>query len=86
MQMGLAAATDAIRWTRHPANPPLRAGGPASWDWTLRGSWPMGHVTLEVLDVTGRTVATLVDEERAPGRFQRMWIPALSPAASTSPG
>jgi predicted GH43/DUF377 family glycosyl hydrolase len=146
--IGLATSTDGVTWAKYGGNPVLTGGGPASWDWTVRGGWPQvdgstvrlwyagtprdatqwsigyatsplvtlgvgdslagaphafvlaanfpnpvrtsttfafdvpsaGRVTLEVMDVMGRTVATLADEEEPPGRYMRTWNASAQPS------
>jgi hypothetical protein len=50
--------------TPNPFNPSTRI----SYD--LAGA---GNVRIKIFDVTGRLVRTLVDEQREPGRYERIW-------------
>jgi len=139
--IGIARSLDGVHFERLPANPVLTGGGPASWDWTIRGGcptlestslhlwyagtprdaaeWSIGlattsaallgveepgtprpesvmlapgrpnpmraqvsfeytlakpeHVRFEILDVLGRRLASLVDEEQNAGRHACEW-------------
>ncbi|MGD9141440.1 MAG: FlgD immunoglobulin-like domain containing protein [bacterium] len=44
------------------------------------------HVTLEVIDIEGRVVATLVDETRDTGRYSAAWDGRVASGANAGPG
>jgi hypothetical protein len=45
-----------------------------------------GHVILEVFDLQGRLVRSLVDEDRAPGRYTEVWEGRNDAAQRVAPG
>ena len=45
-----------------------------------------GRVTLDVYDISGRRVRRLVDERRAPGRYQAEWDGSNDAGHVTPPG
>ncbi|MEI7906899.1 MAG: T9SS type A sorting domain-containing protein, partial [Bacteroidota bacterium] len=46
---------------------------------TIQYSLPVSaHVTLEVYDLLGRKVATIVDAKQMPGSYDYHWTPAFS--------
>jgi hypothetical protein len=54
-------------------NYPNPAAGTTSFKFDLPGRVGGTRVTLEVYDLSGRRVATVLDENLAPGRYERRW-------------
>jgi hypothetical protein len=67
-------ATDAPEWEATPAAIRSNAPNPFSGGTTVRYFVPRaGHVGVRVYDVSGRFVATVVDEWREPGEHTAVW-------------